>query len=220
MGRTFRKKGGKIMSTVFTVENMVFLARGLWITLVIALISIGLSFVFGSILGIARFCGHGIWKKLASLYVDIIRNIPLLLFIIGFRFTLPLKPVASAITAMTVFTSAMVAEIVRGGLNSVPSGQWEAALSQGFSFAGTMIHVVLPQAVKKILKPLMGQFVTTIKDTSLCQVIAVKELMYSSMIVMGKFVTGTQVIIMYGLVAVIYFIVNTILLGLSKKIKF
>jgi putative glutamine transport system permease protein len=66
----------------------------------------------------------------------------------------------------------------------------------------------------------MGQFVTAIKDTSFCQVIAVKELMYSSMIIMGKFVTATQVIVMYGFIAVIYFVLNTALLRVSQKIKF
>lgn len=208
------------MNVVFTPENMIFMAYGLGVTLVIALFTIAFSFIFGSILGIARFIHRGWFSKFAGLYVDCIRNIPLLLFIIGFRFTLPLPPVASAITAMTVFTSAMIAEIVRGGLYSVPEGQWEAAYSQGFSFVKTMIYIILPQAVKKILKPLMGQFVTAIKDTSFCQVIAVKELMYSGIIVMGKFVTGTQVIIMYGFIAVIYFIVNTLLLWLTDRIKF
>ncbi|MDR3049571.1 MAG: amino acid ABC transporter permease [Elusimicrobiota bacterium] len=208
------------MKMVFTYENIIFLFRGLQITLTIAFSTIALSFVFGSILGIARFSGKGILAKLAAIYIDTVRNIPLLLFIIGFRFTLPLPPVASAIASMTVFTSAMVAEIVRGGLHSVAHGQWEAAYSQGFSYIGTMLHIILPQAVKKILKPLMSQFVTAIKDTSFCAIIAVHELMYSGMIIMGKFVTSTQAIVLYALIALIYFTLNTALLKLSNKIKF
>ncbi|MDR3243186.1 MAG: amino acid ABC transporter permease [Elusimicrobiota bacterium] len=205
---------------VFSPENIIFLLRGLEITLIIAFSTIALSFIFGSILGIARFSGKGIFAKLASVYIDTVRNIPLLLFIIGFRFTLPLPPVASAIASMTVFTSAMVAEIVRGGLLSVSRGQWEAAYSQGFSFIGAMVHIVLPQAVKKILKPLMSQFVTAIKDTSFCAIIAVHELMYSGMIVMGKFTYSRQIIVLYALIALIYFIINTTLLKLSDRIKF
>lgn len=208
------------MSVIFTVDNMLFLLRGLSVTLIISLFTIFFSFIFGSILGIAKFVHTGVFSRFACLYIDCVRNIPLLLFIIGFRFTLPLPPLVSAITAMTVFTSAMIAEIVIGGLNSVPKGQWEASYSQGFSFVKTMIYIVLPQAVKKILKPLTGQFVTVIKDTSFCQVIAVKELMYSSIIVMGKFVTGFQVVMMYALIAVIYYVVNTVLLALSKRINF
>lgn len=208
------------MSVIFTLDNMIFLLRGLGVTLIISIFTILLSFIFGSILGIAKYIHRGWFSRLAIIYIDCVRNIPLLLFIIGFRFTMPLPPVASAIFAMTVFTTAMIAEIVLGGLHSVPHGQWEAAYSQGFSFIKTMIYIVLPQAVKKILKPLTGQFVTVIKDTSFCQVIAVKELMYSGMIVMGKFVTGFQVIVMYAFIALIYYVINTIFLSLSKRLKF
>lgn len=204
------------MSSFLTGETVVFLLRGLGITLIIASCTIAISFIFGSILAIARYAGKGLFAKIASVYIDTVRNIPLLLFIIGFRFTLPLPPVISAITAMTVFTSSMVAEIVRGGLNAIPRGQWEASYSQGFSFIGTLVHVILPQAVKKIGKPLMGQFVTTIKDTSFCSVIAVKELMYSGTIIMGKYVKSTQVIALYGVIAIVYFCVNMTLLAFSQ----
>jgi aspartate/glutamate/glutamine transport system permease protein len=205
------------MSSFLTAETSIFLLRGLGVTLIIAASSIVLSFIFGSVLGIARFTGVGFSSKIAAVYIDTVRNIPLLLFIIGLRFTLPLPPVISAIAAMTIFTSAMVAEIVRGGLNSISRGQWEAAYSQGFSFTGTLVHVVLPQAVRKIRKPLMGQFVTAIKDTSFCSVIAVKELMYSGTIIMGKYVKSSQVIALYGVIALVYFCVNMALLGFSRK---
>jgi putative glutamine transport system permease protein len=121
---------------------------------------------------------------------------------------------------MTVFTSAMVAEILRGGLNSIPKGQWEAATSQGFGFAQTMIHIILPQALKKILVPMMGQFVTCLKDTSFCQVVGISELMMNATIVMGKFKYSSQVIVLYLLVALIYYLVNISVLALSKRIKF
>ena len=208
------------MSQIFNMDVLRFLGHGLLVTLFIAFSTIGLSFVFGSILGILRFSSKGILGKLAGLYIETVRNIPLLLFIISFRFTLPLPALASAIAAMTVFTSAMVAEIVRGGLNSVPHGQWEAANSQGFTFSGAMIHIILPQAVRKILVPLMGQFVTAIKDTSFCWVVGIEELMGAGMIIMGKFVTASQVIMMYALIAVIYYCVNSLVIYASTKIKF
>jgi putative glutamine transport system permease protein len=194
--------------------------RGLANTLIISFFTIFFSFIFGSILGIARFYNKGIITRIATMYVDTVRNIPLLLFILSCYFLLHVPPVVSVIIAMTIFTSAMIAEIVRGGLNSVPAGQWEAAYSQGFTFVGTLIHIVMPQAVKKILYPLVGQFVTAIKDTSFCQVIAVKELMYSGMIIMGKFITSTQVIAMYAFIALIYFVLTTVLLRVSQRIKF
>ena len=211
------------------LEILVFLLKGLGMTLFIALVSIALSFIFGSILGIARFSSKGPIGRLAGLYIDIVRNIPLLLFILSFRlvlpssflgFKIPFKPVFSAIFAMTVFTSAMVAEILRGGLNGIPKGQWEIAASQGFSFASTMIHIILPQALKKILVPMMGQFVTCIKDTSFCQVVGISELMMNATVIMGKFKYAHQVIILYALVALLYYLVNISLLSASKRIRF
>lgn len=210
-------------------EVLLFLAKGLGMTLLIAFVSIMLSFFFGSLLGIARFSNKKLLGKLAAIYIDSVRNIPLLLFILSFRFILPsyvfgmkiaFKPVVSAILAMTVFTSAMVAEILRGGLNSIPKGQWEAAASQGFSFSQTMVHVILPQAIKKILVPMMGQFVTCLKDTSFCQVVGISELMMNATIIMGKFKYASQVIILYILVALIYYLVNISVLALSRKVKF
>lgn len=211
------------------LEVGVFLVKGLGMTLFIALTSIILSFIFGSLLGIARFSSKGLLGKLAGVYVDTVRNIPLLLFVLSFRLVMPsyilglkipFKPVVSAILAMTVFTSAMVAEILRGGLNSIPKGQWEVATSQGFAFPSIMIHIILPQALRKILVPMMGQFVTCIKDTSFCQVVGISELMMNATIIMGKFRYAYQVIFLYILVALVYYAVNIGLLSVSKRIRF
>jgi putative glutamine transport system permease protein len=111
-----RKKGGAKMNVIFNHVNFIFLLRGLRITIIIAFSSIFFSFLFGSILGIARYHNKGLFAKIAGIYIDTVRNIPLLLFIIGCRFTMSFTPVVSAIIAMTIFTSAMIAEIVRGGL--------------------------------------------------------------------------------------------------------
>lgn len=205
------------MSEFFSVTTALFLLRGLGITLLIALFTIILSFIVGSVLGVAKFLQKGIMAKIAAIYIDIARNLPLLLMIIGFRFTLPFPPVASAVAALSFLNIALIAEILRGGMISIPKGQWEAAYSQGFSFTGTLIHVVIPQTVKKIRKPLMGQFITIIKDTSLCAVIAVHELMYSGQIVMGKFVKSSYIISLYAIIALVYFGVNSLLLYISKR---
>jgi putative glutamine transport system permease protein len=192
-------------------EVLVFLFKGLGMTLFIATISICLSFLFGSVLGIARYLGKGIGARVAAIYIDSVRNIPLLLFILSFRLLLPSvilgiripdKAVFSGIVAMTVFTSAMVAEILRGGLNGIPQGQWEAAASQGFSHYKTLRYIILPQALRKILVPMLGQFVTCLKDTSFLQVVGISELMMNT-IIMGKFKYSYQVIVLYALTALI-----------------
>ncbi|WP_191014937.1 amino acid ABC transporter permease [Treponema zioleckii] len=206
-------------STEFlSATTALFLLRGLATTLLIAVCTIVLSFLIGAILGVSKFSGKGLAAKISSIYIDIARNLPLILMIIAFRFTLPLPTIASSITALTFLNCALVAEIIRSGMASIPKGQWEAAYSQGFSYTGTLIHVVIPQAVKRIRKPLVGQFVTILKDTSLCAVVAVHELMYSGQIIMGKYVKSSYIIALYALIAVVYFCINSLLLYVSKKV--
>lgn len=205
------------MNDFLSVSTVIFLLRGLGVTMLIAVLTIAASFIIGTVLGVAKFRGRGAAARIAAAYIDIARNLPLLLMIIAFRFTLPLPPVASAVAALTFLNCALVAEIIRGGMQAIPKGQWEAAFSQGFSYAGTLIHVVIPQTVTKIRKPLMGQFVTIIKDTSLCAVIAVHELMYSGQIIMGKYVKSSYIIALYAVIAMIYFGVNTLLLWISRR---
>lgn len=199
------------------LTTILFLLRGLGVTMLIAVLTIIASFVIGTFLGVAKFTGKGILAKISSIYIDIARNLPVILMIIAFRFTLPLPAIGSSVAALTFLNCALIAEILRGGMMAIPKGQWEAAYSQGFSFAGALIHVVLPQTVKRIRKPLMGQFVTIIKDTSLCAVVAVHELMYSGQIIMGKYIKSSYIIGLYAIIALVYFAINSLLLGVSKR---
>lgn len=206
------------MSNEFlSVTTALFLLRGLGVTLLLAVFTIILSFILGAVLGISKFSGKGIGARISAIYIDIARNLPLMLMIIAFRFTLPLPTLASGVAALTFLNCALVAEIIRGGMAAIPKGQWEAAYSQGFSYTGTLLHIVLPQTVKKIRKPLIGQFITIIKDTSLCAIVAVHELMYSGQIIMGQYVKSSYIIGLYAVIAVVYFLVNSLLLYVSKK---
>lgn len=206
------------MSNEFlSLTTALFLLRGLGVTLLIAVLTIIASFVIGTFLGVSKYTGKGILARLSSIYIDIARNLPVLLMIIAFRFTLPLPTIASSVAALTFLNCALIAEILRGGMQSVAKGQWEAAYSQGFSFAGALIHVVLPQTIKRIRKPLVGQFVTILKDTSLCAVVAVHELMYSGQIVMGRYIKSSYIIGLYALIALVYFGINSLILCISKR---
>ena len=196
---------------IFTASNVSFMLQGLFNTIVISLASIGLSIIFGTILALMKtYCtGRLRWFSwIVSAYIELFRCTPNLLWILIFRFTIQGDNVLISILAFTVFTSAVMAEIVRGGLNALPKGQFEAAQSQGFGFFATMRLIVLPQVFKMIVPALFSQCTTVIKDTSYLRGIDVHEFMRNSAVVMGQASTLQQILLLYGFVLLTYFVLN------------
>ena len=196
---------------VFTASNVSFMLQGLFNTIIISLASIGLSIIFGTILALMKtYCtGRLRWLSwIVSAYIELFRCTPNLLWILIFRFTIQGDNVLISILAFTVFTSAVMAEIVRGGLNALSKGQFEAAQSQGFGFFATMRLIVLPQVFKMIVPALFSQCTTVIKDTSYLRGIDVHEFMRNSAVVMGQASTLQQILLLYGFVLLTYFVLN------------
>ena len=197
---------------LLTWTNLRFLLEGLGLTLVISALSILCSVVLGAVISILRGSHLRAVRLLSVAYVELFKNTPLLLWIMFTFFVAQLPPLPAAVLAFTLFTSASVAEIVRGGLASVPAGQYEAARSQGFSAVQMYLLIILPQALRNMVPALLSQFVTTIKDTSyLWGAMALQELMGRGMILMNSYNSTTQIFAIFGIMALFYFVVCFVL---------
>lgn len=190
--------------------NFGFLLKGLAVTLYISLVSIVLSFILGSVLGIIRYSKIKFISAAVGFVIDLIRNLPLLLIIFFTYFGMPkigYRPsaITSAIIAMTIFESSMLAEIVRSGIQSVSEGQMEGARSTGMSFVQALWHIILPQAYRHMIPTIIGQFVSLIKDTSLATIIVVPELMQHAQVIYGQ--NANYIVPMFAALTLLYFII-------------
>ena len=166
------------------------LMQGLWLTIKVSLIATLFGVFIGLFAGIARISTNPFFRWAALTYVEIIRGSPLLVQIFIWYFVLgtlinsilaqygiaQIPPLWYGVASMATFAGAYVAEIVRAGIQSIHRGQNEAARSLGMSYAQAMVHVILPQAIRRILPPLAGEFISLIKDSSLLGIIAIREL--------------------------------------------
>lgn len=190
--------------------NFGFLLKGLAVTLYISLVSIVLSFILGSVLGIIRYSKIKYISAAVGFVIDLVRNLPLLLIIFFTYFGMPkigYRPsaVTSAIIAMTIFESSMLAEIVRSGIQSVSEGQMEGARSTGMSFVQALWYIILPQAYRHMIPTIIGQFVSLIKDTSLATIIVVPELMQHAQVIYGQ--NANYIVPMFAALTLLYFII-------------
>ncbi|TPE46489.1 amino acid ABC transporter permease [Maribrevibacterium harenarium] len=168
--------------TIARIEGWRFgpIAQGLWVTIEISVLSLLFATLLGVIVGLMRVAKAQVWRNLAVTYVEIIRGTPLLVqifivyFFIGTVFDL--DRFTAGVAALSIFTAAYIAEIVRAGIQSIAPGQMEAARSLGMNYPQAMLYVIMPQAVKRSLPALAGQFINLIKDSSLVSVISITDL--------------------------------------------
>ena len=186
------------IAALLTWTNIRFLLEGLGLTLIISALAIACSIVLGAVISIMRGSSSRVLRGISIAYVELFKNTPLLLWIMFTFFVAQLPPLPAAVLAFTLFTAASVAEIVRGGLASVPAGQYEAARSQGFSAPQMYLYIILPQALRNMVPALLSQFVTTIKDTSY---------LWGAMVLMNSYNSTVQIFAIFGLMALIYFVV-------------
>lgn len=166
------------------------LLQGLWLTLKVSFVAIFFGILIGLLGGLARISDNPALRWSSITYIELVRGSPLLVqifiwyFVLGTLFNSLLAksnidqipPLWFGVAALACFTGAYVAEIVRAGIQSIHRGQAEASRSLGMTYVQSMVHVILPQAFRRIIPPLAGQFISLIKDSSLLGIIAIREL--------------------------------------------
>lgn len=187
----------------------------------IAFISLVSCTLIGLILGVFRTSNSIILKRLVGVYVAFVRGTPFVvqIFIIFFIFPewgIQLEAFAAALLAMAIMGSAFICEIVAGGIAAIPTGQWEAAASSGLTRFQQLRLVIIPQAMKIILPPLVGQYVLLIKDTSVVSVIGVMDLTRVGWVTVVRIPEGLMV---FSLVGALYFMISYPLILLSNYLE-
>jgi len=171
-----------------------WLASGVVVTIKLSVVSIALSFLLGLVIAIMRMSRFRPVYWFAHGYLEFFRNTPLLVQIFFWYFgSFKILPdavnewlnaqgfeFAAAAIALTIYTSAFIAEDIRSGVRSIPKEQMEAARSSGFSYIRSMLYIILPQAVRLTIPPLINQFLNLTKNSSLAMTIGVAELMYQA----------------------------------------
>lgn len=196
------------------------LLNGLWLTIVMAFFASVGSIIFGSILAVLRnYFTKGpsrILGNIAGIYIEVFRNTPLLLWMYAACFVLPnvlhIPPgyanyAVLGTIGLFLYTSSVMAEIIRGGLNAVDKGQFEAAQAQGFSFSFTLVRIIFPQCYRNVTPTILSQCVTTIKDTSFLAALNVAELTNVSKDIISRLSDFNAIISVFATVAAMYFIV-------------
>lgn len=164
----------------FVLEQRDLILEGFWTTIRLTALSGLLSLVFGTVLAIMRVCPIPPLRWAGAVYVTVVRNTPLTLVFVFSTFGLPrldirLSFFAFAVVALTVYTSAFVCEAVRSGINSVASGEIEAARSIGLTFGQTLRQIVLPQSYRAVIPPLSNVIIALTKNTSIAVAFSVAE---------------------------------------------
>ena len=195
----------------FVIEILPRLLEASLMTLELTVAGISGGIVIGLVLSVLRISGIKPLSLLSKAYVDFFRGTPLLVQIFIVHYILyPAVGVnnalISSITALCINSGAYVAEIFRGGIQSIDKGQMEAARSLGMTWWQSMRHVILPQAFKVSVPPLGNEFIALLKDSSLVSVLAVEELMCTGRLIIGKIPRIPEV---WFSVAIIYLILTS-----------
>ena len=193
---------------VWGYRDLFLTGTAVTIGLTIAVVILGL--VVGLIAGLAQLSRSPALRWLSWLYIEMFRLTPLLVLLLWFYYALPMltgikiDALTAAVVTLSLYGGSFYAEVIRGGIVSIEAGQSEAGLALGMTPGKVMRRIVLPQAIKRMIPPLMNQSIIQFKNTSLVSVLAVPDLLYQGQIVAMETYRALEV---YTVIAAIYFVV-------------
>ena len=199
------------------IHSLPFFLKGVWMTVAVSGLSLIAGTIIGFICGIIRATGNKVVGSIIGAWVDLIRGTPFLVQIFIIFFILPsvgieLDAFPAAVIGLANLTASFICEIVVGGILAVPTGQKEAAIASGLSSYQQLRHIVLPQAMRTITPPLVGQYVLLIKDSSVVSAIGVVDITRVGWLSVQRIPEGLMV---FGLVGLLYFAICYPLINLS-----
>ena len=216
--------GWSVLTSETYVNVMRFVGVGVGLTLRVTVISYAIALVLGLMLGLLRVSDNPIFYAFSTLYVEVMRGLPILVIILYTGFVIVpqlrgitginLQGLPAAVLGLAVGYAAYVAEVFRSGIESIDRGQMEAARSLGMSYVEAMRHVILPQAVRRVLPPLGNNFVAMLKDSSLISVIALEDLLQRGRLYVSRTYRAFEG---YNTVALLYLVMT---LGLSLIVRY
>lgn len=192
----------------FLLRYTPLFVSGVAVTLAYTVGTIALGMILGLLIGMARLSKSRLVNAPLVALIEFFRCTPLLVLIVWFYYALPvllgiqMPATVAAVLVLSLYTGAFYAEIFRGGILSIEAGQWDAARALGLRPLHVMRFVILPQAVRRMVPPLMNQSITQLKNTSLVSTIAVPDLLYQGTLITADTYRPLEV---YTVVAIIYF---------------
>ncbi|MCU0575061.1 MAG: amino acid ABC transporter permease [Syntrophobacteraceae bacterium] len=203
------------------MQSLPFFLKGLWGTVAVSGLSLLAGTVLGLVWGIMRASRYKTLRLIIGAWVDLIRGTPFLVQIFIAFFILPevgiqLEAFPAAVIALSNLSACFICEIIAGGILAIPSGQREAATASGLSSYQQLRFVVLPQALRVILPPLVGQYVLLIKDSSVVSAIGVLDVTRVGWLTVQRVPEG---LLVFGLVGVLYFVICYPLIQLSNSLE-
>ncbi|UCF90536.1 MAG: amino acid ABC transporter permease [Desulfobacterales bacterium] len=203
------------------IDTVPFFLKGLWITVTVSFPSFMCGTAIGLAWGIIRAGRGKCLRQLIGMWVNLIRGTPFLVQIFIVFFILPeagieLEAFPAAVLSLTNLAACFICEIVAGGILAVPAGQSEAATASGLSAYQQLRYVILPQALRTILPPLVGQYVLLIKDSSVVSVIGVVDVTRVGWLTVPRIPEGLMV---FGLVGILYAVICYPLIRLSNSLE-